>query len=371
VNRSRFLLLILLLVAATMNAQRRTKEERKVHRDSMMTFWNTQDTNFVRKYPDRFIFTWSASYREYSLDFAQTLTNDTLNFGHPTMKGSTSTSYGGAIDFDKISFSFGLGAKEISDAEQKQRGKTDYSAYNFSFSAYRFRVESSYRRLHGMYDTKSRNYDTLYFDSTGIYWQNPTMDIRSMRVKTLFIFNKRHFSYNSAYYNTQRQLKSSGSLLLINNIYNYRFKADSFFLSPAARPFFGDWGNLNYFSASGISIGPGFSYNLVIWKTLYANATVMSGFDFQHRNYNANDGTHLADYWHIGYAGDLRLAFGLNGKRMFSSFTFRWDLNNYIGDGFRITPTFFAIDFNIGYRFPFKERKWVKKMKANKWYQML
>ncbi len=337
------------------------------HHDSLMRKWNTRDTNYVRLFPDRFIFTLSASYREYDIAFSQTIKQDTVGLGAPILKGSTSTSYGGAIDFDKISFSFGLGSKIVSDAYTKKYGKTDYKAFNLSFSAYRFRVESNYRNLHGMYDTQGANYDT----TNGEYWQNPSMNLRSLRIKTLFVFNKRRFSYNSSYYNTQRQLKSAGSLLIVNNIYGYRFTADTSFISPASRPFYGTYGNLNNFNVKGISIGPGVSFNLVIFKTLYFNTTLTSGFDFQHRNYDGSNGEHIADYWKVGYAGDLRLALGLNGKHMFTSLTGRWDTNNYVGQGIRLSPTYLAVDFNLGYRFPFKERSWVKKLKQNKWYQML
>ncbi|HTL83340.1 MAG TPA: DUF4421 family protein [Bacteroidia bacterium] len=363
------LLLVLLVLSLHCFAQR-SKEERRAHHDSLMTKWNTRDTNYVRMYPDRFIFTWSASYREYTMDFTQTMSEDTLLWSKPIMKGSTSTSYGGAIDFDKISFSFGLGAKDITDDQLHKLGSTKYSAYNLSFCAWRFRVESNYRHLRGMYDTKTPVFDTS-FQRTGVYWQNPSMSILSLRVKTLFIFNKRHFSYNSAYYNTQRQLKSSGSWLIVNNLYDYKFTADSSFLAPQVRPFYKNYAYMNFFNVQGISLGPGYSYNLVIFKTLYFNFTTTSLFDIQHRDYKTVDGGLIDHYWHVGYAGDLRLALGLNGKRMFASLTGRWDTNNYLGNGIRMSPTYLAVDFNLGYRFRFKERNWVKKMKANKWYQMM
>ncbi|HEU4719018.1 MAG TPA: DUF4421 family protein, partial [Bacteroidia bacterium] len=138
-----------------------------------------------------------------------------------------------------------------------------------------------------------------------------------------------------------------------------------------SRFFYERYGDLNYFRVQGISIGPGYSFNLVLWKTLYFNGTATSGFDFQHRSYgNYSTGT-IDKFWKVGFAGDLRFAIGLNGKHMFASATYRVDYNSYVTNGMRIYPFYQSIDFNIGYRFPFKERKWVKKMKANKWYQML
>lgn len=342
----------------------------KSRRDSLRRVRNTVDTNYIRKYPDRFIVTLSNSYRQYDIRMSQTLTQDTLGWGAPQLIADANVSTGLAFDFDKISFSFGIKSKPPTPADVLKKGNTKFTSFNLSFSAYRFRFETSYRNYHGFYDFKTPFYDPG-FDSTGIYFQNPSMDVRSVRAKTIFIFNKRRFSYNAAYFNTQRQLKSAGSLLIVSNIYGYRFKSDTSLIPEASRPFYVQYGDLNYFNVQGISIGPGYAFNLVLFKTLYFNATLTSGFDFQHRFYNTFSGLYTDKHWRVGAAGEVRLALGLNGKRLFGSITFRSDYNSYVSTGLRIEPRYNSLDFNIGYRFPFKQRNWVKKMKANKWYQLL
>lgn len=366
----RLILLLVFLVPASLLAQHRTKEERIAHRDSLIRFWNTQDTNYVRKYPDRFIVTLSQSYRQYDIRFFQTFAMDTTGAGAPQMIADANASSGLSIDFDKISFSFGIKTYPSTPADIQKKGKTQLTSYSLSLGAYRFRFEGSYRNYHGFYDYKTPIYDTT-FKSTGIYFQNPSMDVRSMRVKTLFIFKKRKFSYNSAYFNTQRQLKTKGSWLIVNNLYDYRFKSEFSFIPDSTRKYFGQYADLNYFRVQGISLGPGYSWNLVIFKTLYFNMTLTSAFDFQHRTYNTLSNTYNDKFWKVGAAGDARFALGLNGKRMFTSVTFRMDYHSYVSQNLRIEPRYKSVDFNFGYRFPFKERNWVKKMKANKWYQML
>jgi Domain of unknown function (DUF4421) len=364
------LVFLFLISPFFLHGQGRTKEERQAHHDSMMVFWNRQDTNFVRKYPDRFIVTLSQSYRQYDVRFLQTLIQDTMGIGAPRMIADGNAVTGISIDFDKISFSFGIRSVPPTTDVEKQKGKTKYQSYNFSFGFYRFRFESSYRHYHGFYDLKTPSYDTS-FARTGIYYQNPSMDVRSIRVKTLFIFKKRKFSYNSAYFNTQRQLKTKGSFLLVSNIYDYRIKADTSLIPFPSRIYYEKYADLNYFRAQGISIGPGFSWNLVILKTLYLNLTLTSAFDFQRRIYDTYSKNYQDKFWKVGTAGDFRAALGMNGKRMFASVTYRLDVNSYLSDGIRIEPRFNAVDLNIGYRFPFKERAWVKKMKENKWYQLI
>lgn len=366
----RLILFAFILIPSLLFSQSRSKEERRLHRDSMMRFWNTQDTNYVRKYPDRFILTLSQSYRQYDMRYFQTLAEDTAGFGAPKMIADANASTGIAIDFDKISFSFGIRSVPPSADVAQKRGSTKYTSYGLSFSFYRFRFESSYRSYIGFYDAKTPNYDTS-FAHDGIYYQDPSMSVRSMRVKSLFIFNKRKFSYNSAYFNTQRQLKTKGSWLLVSNLYDYRFKADSSLIPPASQPFYGRYADLNLLRIQGISVGPGFSWNLVIFKTLFFNMTLTSGFDFQHRSYDTFSDSYSDKYWKVGAAGDFRAALGLNGKRMFASMTYRQDYNSYLSEGFRLESRYHAIDFNIGYRFHMKERAWVKKIKSNKWYQLI
>lgn len=338
--------------------------------DSLRRFRNTNDTNYYRKYPDRFIVTLSQSYRQYDIRFAQTLTHDSLGWGAPKMIADGNAVTGISLDFDKISFCFGIRSVPPTDSVQRQKGRTKYSSYSLSFSFYRFRFETSYRKYNGFYDMKTPMYDTT-FNQHGIYYQNPSMALRSIRVKTLFIFNKRKFSYSSAYFNTQRQIKSAGSLLLCSNAYDYSFTADTSLIPVASRPFYGQYGLMDQYRVQGVSIGPGYSFNLVLFKTLYLNMTLTSGFDFQHRNITSYNDSYSSKNWRIGAAGDFRAALGLNGKRMFFSVTYRVDYNSYMNEGMHIEPRFHQIDFNFGYRFRLKRGRLYKKLNENKWYQLI
>lgn len=340
-------------------------------RDSLRRYHNTVDTNYIKKYPDRFIVTLSQSYRAYDIRFTQTLFQDTAGWGAPKMIADGNAATGISIDFDKISFCFGIKSTPPTEDIAMKKGKTKYSTFGFSFVFYRFRFENSYRHYRGFYDVKSPAFDSAYFDSTGIYYQNPSMDVRSMRVKTLFVVNKRKFSYSAAYFNTQRQLKSAGSLLLCSNLYDYTFKSDTSLIPTPAQQFYGRYGLMNYYRVQGISIGPGYSFNLVLFKTFYVNLTATSGFDFQHRNIRTSDESFSDKKWKVGAAGDFRAAIGLNGKRMFFSITYRVDYNSYLNAGMRIEPRYHSVDFNFGYRFRMRKGRLYRKLNDNKWYQLV
>jgi hypothetical protein len=339
-------------------------------RDSIHRYKNTIDTNYIRKYPDRFIVTLSQSYRAYDIRFTQTMNQDSLNHGAPQMMADANVVTGVAIDFDKISFSFGLRSAPPSDDVIRKKGKTKYTSLGLSFSFYRFRFECSYRRYNGFYDNQSPLYMPGY-DTAGVFYQNPSMDVRSMRVKSLFIFNKRRFSYSAAYFNTQRQLKSAGSLLIVSNLYDYWFSADTSLIPPVSRPFYDQYRFMNSYRVQGFSVGPGYSFNLVFFKTFYINATLTSGFDFQHRKITTSDNSYELSKWKVGAAADFRVALGLNGKRLFSSITYRVDYNSYVNTGMHIEPRYHSFDFNIGYRFRMKRGRMYRKLNENRWYQLI
>lgn len=339
-------------------------------RDSLRRYHNTVDTNFIKKYPDRFIVTLSQSYRAYDIRYTQTLFPDSLGWGAPKMIADGNAVTGISVDFDKISFCFGIRSVPPTDSIQVQKGKTKYSSYSLSFSLYRFRFESSYRKYTGFYDVKTPVYDTM-FQHRGIYAQNPSMSVRSLRVKTLFVFNKRKFSYSAAYFNTQRQLKTAGSLLAVSNLYDYWFKSDSSLIPAASRPFYGVYSAMNSYRVQGLSIGPGYSFNLVIFKTFYVNLTSTLGFDFQHRKIGTSDNSYSSKKMKVGAAADFRAAIGLNGKRMFFSITYRVDYNSYLNTGMRIEPRYHSVDFNFGYRFRMRKGRLYRSLNENKWYQLI
>jgi len=358
------ILLVSCLCAIHLYAQTVTYKSK---RDSLITYRNTTDTNYIRKYPNRLILTLYQSYRQYDIRFTQNLLEDTLGLSAPRLIADANVVTGLTVDFDKITFSFGLKSTPPTDAQIAQKGKTTYRTFSLSLSAYRFRFEGTFRRYKGFYDMAPARFDTL----NNKYYQRPDLDVMSFRLRTIYIFNKRKFSYNAAYFNTHRQIKSAGTWLAVGNFYNYKVASDSAIIPFNARPFYGNWNNMNQYGVFGISAGVGASYTLVLFKRLYANFTLIGGPDFQHRTMVSEEDALTKIYWKTGYAGDTRIALGLNSKNFFMSLTYRQEYNSYQLTNFRIEPRFISVDFNVGYRFPFKERRWVTKLKSNKWYQLL
>ena len=330
------------------------------------------DSIYVRKYNNRLVVSLFQSTRSYNVLFTQKLVSgsgiDTLSTSNYVAQANNVT--GLSFDYDKISFSLGKSTPLTSDDVYK-KGKTSYSDYGFSFSGSKYRLESSYRRYQGFYDDRTHFYDTAY-TAKSPYYQNPSLSTRSFKVKGLYFMNKKHrFSYSSSYSNTSRQLKTAGSFILVGNIYNFYMHSDSLIIPPQMRSYYGTWAGVNYFNLYGLSFGAGYTFNLVLWKRIFLNLTLTAGWEVQHRYYKNDIAAFSKQEWSHSFSLiDGRTALGYNGRKFFISVTSITDYNVYDLKSMKFEVKFLSGSFNIGYRFPLKEYKPIKKMKENKYYKM-
>lgn len=327
------------------------------------------DTNYVQKYNDRLILSLLQNKRSYDLLFTEQITNKNISSSNYIAQANDASGFG--IDYDKISFSLSK-ASPISPREVYKKGTTTYTNLGLAVTGNKWVIETSYRRYKGFYDENTAQYDTSYRNSLP-FFQNPNLITSSIRAKVFYFFNKKkRFAYRAAYTNTFRQMKTAGSFMLVSNIYNFRIRADSFLIPPLIQEYYGNWANMNRMNIFSVSLGPGYSCNFVLLKRFFLNLTFTTGLEMQFRNFEFNSGESSRSNVKLSWtAGDIRAAFGFNAKNFLFYFANTVDYNAYNMKQFRIETKFLSSGVHIGYRFPFKEKKWTKWLKENKYYQML
>lgn len=329
------------------------------------------DSNYVHVYNNKLVIAFYQSANSYDLLFKQNITPDSLGkstFNYISQAGKTS---GFSLDYDKVSFSVGW-KTPLTDSSIYKRGKTTYSNYMFAFSGEKFRVETSYRKYRGFYDQSTPIYDST-FELNSPYFQNPTLSTQSIKVKGFYFVNKKHrFSYSSSYSNTSRQVKTAGSFILFSNVFNLRMNSSESLIPPLINNYYGSWKNYNYFNMTGISVGPGYTFNLVFWKRFFINLTATVGIEARYLKYGIRETETSYHKFNVMIAAkDLRAAIGFNAKNFFLSFTNIFDYDNYNFKSVNFRVQYLSGSFNLGYRFPLKEYKPIKMMKENKYYKML
>jgi len=331
------------------------------------------DSSYVTRYNDRFIFSLYQSWRNFDLLMTQSDVKDSL--GHSTLnyiaRGNNISGF--AIDYDKISFSIGW-ATPVTESEIKRKGKTSSANFSGAVNARKFRVEMAYRRYRGFYDNYTSKRDSLFNDSA-VYFQQPDMFSRMIKVKGFYFVNKKkRFSYAAAYANTQRQLKTAGSFVFISNFYNYLLKNDSTFIPAASQPYYEEWKNWNRLNVAGLSFNPGYSVNFILFKRIFLNLTASLGVELQYRNYeSALDGITKKDWNFAMSSGDLRASFGYNGEKFLIYLFSSGDFTNYYLDkrSLNMQMRLYSGGLTVAYRFKMKENKVTTWLKNNKIYQAL
>jgi hypothetical protein len=334
------------------------------------TAFSQLDTNYVVSYKHRLAVSLYQSYRYFQLYTTQSMIPDANSISNIDYIARGNNSTGFSIDYDKISFSLGW-KTPVEEIDTARKGITSTKNLALSFNARKTRIETSLRKYTGFFDNHTMKYGPEFADSVP-YFQNSKMSNQVIRVKAIHFFNKKNrFSYGAAYANTQRQLKSAGTFILVGNIYHLQMNSDLPFITPhIPDTFYGSWNDWNKLDVTGFSVCPGYSFNLVIFKRFFGNLTIDWGPELQRRTYGSTDGDPAYKDWKLSMSSaDVRFSLGYNGKYFYMYSFFTGDYSVFKNDDLRLDNRLIGGGFTFGYRFKFENKftEWLKNNKIYKW----
>lgn len=328
------------------------------------------DTNYVVRYNDRLAISIFQSQRTFDLNFSENFSGDSITSSALKYIARSNKVTGITIAYDKLSVSVGI-STPITESEIQKKGKTTYYDYGISFTSYKYRIEAAIRNYKGFYEENTANYDTNFTESSPYFIQSGMSNMMA-KVKYFYFFKKRKFSYGAAYNNTYRQLKSKGSFFVYgdgfyNSIYN---KTAILPIQVAAA--YKSYADFNYLQAYGLTTGGGYTLNVVLFKSLYVNGTVGLAAQFYQQNIALVSNPKFSSAFKAGFsAADLRGVVGYNGKNFYIRASIQFDIVTYKFSSALITSNMISGAFAYGYRFKFREREWMKKVKNSKLYRIL
>ncbi|MFI5204652.1 MAG: DUF4421 family protein [Flavobacteriales bacterium] len=331
---------------------------------------NSHDTSYVQSYNDRIVVGLFQSYRELQYNLQETMVGDTSYPSNAVFVAPSRHATGISFSYDKISVSLAA-TTPATELEKKRFGATNFFSLGLSITSGKHRIESFYRKISGFYDknTELRS-DAKWSPTDSIYFQRPNMTTWVVKVRGFRFFNQKKFSYGSAYVNNYRQIKSAGSFFLMGDLYYNEIRTSDFYLHRKLTPMWKQYGDLNFMNFYGASAGFGYSFNLVLWRTLYVNLLADLGMNLQHREFKTLGHTVGKSDWKFGLAqSDLRGAMGINGRSFFWSVSIQYDNTVYKWADFKLNSLQVSTFANIGYRFKVKDRKWNTWLRNNKIYQ--
>ncbi len=321
------------------------------------------DSTYYVKYTDRLVVSFYQSFiRQYDISMTQHMTRDNQGVSDMHYYADANQVSGLEFDYDKFSLAFNYKSTPSSDF---RKGNTKYRNLNFTFGATRWILETSYRKYQGFYDVEHRS----PVDNE-MYFQQPGMINQALRAKFLYFSNHRKFAYKAAYTCTYRQLKTAASFVLAANLYYNNLYSGTSFFHPDIQSFYGTYASLKGQRVVGLSNSAGVALNLVMFKRIFLNMTLIGGLESQWRRYSYLDRlSEKANY--IGLSGDLRVSFGYNGRNFFLFFNSISDMASYGNKQLDLVNKFYSYAFNMGYRFKVKTPKFYQEFQATRIYNMI
>lgn len=329
--------------------------------------YSQHDTTYYKKYNDRFAAAlFQTFYRSHELIFKQKLVGDSSGQSTVDYFADANEVTGVELAFDKFSFAFGF--RSVPPKEASRKGKTYHTSLTGSLGGNKWFVEGGYRRFKGFYDANTYRRDVSFTD-TSKYYYNPILH-EELKAKFWYFFKHKKFSYKSAYSCIYRQLKTKGSFVVQGNLYYNHLAADSSLIPFNLQYYYGPYGDLRVFNILALSAGGGFSGNLVLWKKIFFNITLIGGIETQYKDYYHYYGIHTRAKA-ISFTGDIRSSLGFNGKNFFVMITSINDFSVFDNKKTQIVNKYLSQAFTIGYRFKVKTPKLYQKFQESKIYNML
>ena len=226
------------------------------------------------------------------------------------------------------------------------------NAYGSAFSA-----EIALQDYHGFYLSNMKHMP-VEWNSEDPYLQRPDMEILSASALFYLVFNYKKHSFRSAFIHNERQLKSSGSLVLMPSFVYLDLRADSCLIPDF---YLNKWEVLpnetireGKFLTAGISLG--YSYTFVFLKYFFLNLALIPGGYLQYYDYEAVEGRKIGRMPSLLWLG--RSAFGFNSDHFYFGIG---GIYGYNTSPLNIGETNFNYDMNqirlwIGTRFNIKKK---------------
>jgi hypothetical protein len=327
------------------------------------TVW---DTTKYQKFKSNLIVGIFQSYRNFNNQFQQFNIPDTAGISKSDYFAESKLVTGIEVTYDK--FNFALGLRSTPQKINSGKGNTKTLNSNFNVGGNTWLLENSLRYFKGFYDMNTPAYDSS-FKETGRYYYQPEFTNTLVRSKFLYFTNHRKFSVRSGYACNYRQLKSAATWIFSGNInYNY-MRNDSSFFSPATRPYYGEYGNMNGLKVLGFSINAGAAGTLVLWKALFVEVMFIVGPEQQWRRYHYLNGFSHLSYFSV--SGDLRGSIGLNFKRFYLSSFSSNDFAVYNSSSVGLLNKSLSGGFIMGWRFNSKTPEYYKRFQKTRFYSSI
>jgi hypothetical protein len=304
------------------------------------------DTNYIGKFGDKIaIEPWISSP---TFTFRLEPKQDSLSSKNASYEANLRSVIG--IDINYRAFNLSLGFRgPVGAGSQILYGNTKYSIIKLRLNTTRFIYEAYYTNFKGFSDRNTPAYDSLRTPPDNIFIKRPDIRVQYGKLKAIYIFSHKKFSYGAAYSFTERQKKTKGTALAVAHLYRMNANADSSFFNVGQREAFGKYDRMKHLDVISMGIGPGYAATFVYKKWFFSMGIYLIG-DVQYHHAKNETGQLISEGWRAALLGDAFLSFGYNGDRFYSGFVLRGDRNLVALPFVNASTSFYSSVFSVGFR---------------------
>lgn len=206
---------------------------------------------------------------------------------------------------------------------------------------------SSFERGFG-YDIMYQDYKGFYVDSqalrstNGNYRVEPDLHSKLIGVNLYFTINP-EFSYAAAFHQTERQIRSAGSFLIMPSFKYNSVKNSRTIIQPEEQAYFKDLPGLSGYTFYSAGLSVGYAYTISI-SGIFITPAIAAGDSIQYQSFDSTSATNRKQWNFFNLNYNAKISAGYNGAIFFAGGFFMVD---YTQTGYRkveINP--YTINFN-------------------------
>jgi hypothetical protein len=235
----------------------------------------------------------------------------------------------------------------VSDRNNERYGRTRFLDWQTNFYGPRFGGDLTFQRYKGFYPQQPASVDSTWRSGKNYPYRSDII-ARNMAANAFYIFNHKRFSYKAAFTQTEKQLQSAGSFILMAAISHLRFDGNRALLPGSAVGQSEEDASFRQGSFSTTAILPGYAYTFII-DDFYFSASIQVGGGLQYKKYVINQTAQQE--FSLARKNHMRISGGYNGHRWMAGASVIMDNTPVRTQQIVLSASNFNVKLFVGYRF--------------------
>ncbi len=318
---------------------------------------DTSEVKYLRGFKNIFHLKVIGQYRPMTLRVQEKGTGESILF-QPNARPMAGIG-GEIVD---IGFALTLKLPESAGRDNDIYGNTRFHDFQVNWYQDRFAVDFQYQYYQGFYISRVNIPDVSYDE----YLQKPDLRIEGYGLNGVYVFNQDKFSYGAAFNNSYKQLRSTGSFLMMASIKHTGIRTAGTLIPDQFLNEFSSTPRIHNVWITGFSIMPGYAQTFVAGN-FYLNLVLEVGPDLQYRDYVIAEGR--KQNWRAEGKMNIRGGLGYDNGDFFAGVFYLGRRNRFSVGELNIVHEAGFARLNIGHRF--SEMSWMQDIRGWKLYKKI